>query len=144
MKKAFFMVGILAALSMTAFGAEAAKEATKEIKLKGVSVKELKLTSVTTEINFGKVMIGGSKTSDDIVLSLDGEKEMSVSLSSDIADITDVAFADSPKDIGTAEKVTLTAEGTGTKTIALVYSPTTDADLEATLKITATYDDIAE
>ena len=65
-------------------------------------------------------------------------------LSSDIADITDVAFADSPKDIGTAEKVTLTAEGTGTKTIALVYSPTTDADLEATLKITATYDDIAE
>lgn len=143
MKKTFFMVGILAALSMTAFGAEAAKEATKEITLKGVSVKELKLTSLTTEINFGKVMIGGSKTSDDITLSLDGEKGMSVSLSSDIAGITDVAFAASPKDIGTTEKITLT-EGTGIKTIALVYSPTTDADLDATLKITATYDDIAE
>ncbi|UYI79194.1 MAG: hypothetical protein OGM09_02980 [Fusobacterium varium] len=143
MKKTFFMVGILAALSMTAFGAEAAKEATKEITLKGVSVKELKLTSVTTEIDFGKVMIGGSKTSNDIILSLDGEKGMSVSLSSDIAGITDVTFAASPKDIGTTEKIILT-EGTGTKTIALVYSPTTDADLDATLKITATYDDIAE
>ena len=45
--------------------------------------------------------------------------------------------------MGTTEKIILT-EGTGTKTIALVYSPTTDADLDATLKITATYDDIAE
>lgn len=143
MKKAFFMVGILAALSMTAFGAEAAKEAVHEIALKGVSVKELKLTSLTTEINFGKVMIGGSKISDDITLSLDGEKEMSVSLSTDIAGITDVAFVES-KGIGLNEKVPLDTAGKGSKTIALVYSPTTDADLEATLKITATYDDIAE
>lgn len=145
MKKTFFMIGILAALSMTAFGAEAAeaaKEATKDITLTGVSVRALTLASDTSDIKFGKVMIGGSKTSGDIKLTLTGEAGMSVSLSSNIASITDVAFDTTPKDIGAAEKVTLTA-GEAEKIIALTYSPTTDADLTATLKITATYDDIA-
>lgn len=143
MKKMFFMIGILAALSITAFGAEVVKEATKDITLTGVSVKALTLDSDTPGINFGKVMIGGSKTSDDIKLTLTGEAEMSVSLSSNIASISEVTFAATPKDIGDAEKVTLTAEGKAEKIIALTYSPIDDADLSATLKITATYDDIA-
>lgn len=142
MKKTFFMIGILAALSITAFGEEAAKEVSKDITLTGVSVKALTLVSDTSNVDFGKVMIGGSKTSADIKLTLEGEAGMLVSLSSDIASITDVAFATTPKDIGAAEKVTLTA-GKAEKIIALTYSPTTDADLTATLKITATYDDIA-
>lgn len=142
MKKSFFTIGKLAALSITAFGEEAAKEVSKDITLTGVSVKALTLTSDTPSVDFGKVMIGGSKTSADIKLTLEGEAGMLVSLSSDIASITDVAFATTPKDIGAAEKVTLTA-GKAEKIIALTYSPTTDADLTATLKITATYDDIA-
>lgn len=143
MKKTFFMIGILAALSITAFGVDLAdKEATKDITLTGVSVRALTLASDTSDIKFGKVMIGGSKTSGDIKLTLTGEAGMSVSLSSNIASITDVAFDTTPKDIGAAEKVTLTA-GEAEKIIALTYSPTTDADLTATLKITATYDDIA-
>lgn len=143
MKKTFFMIGILAALSITAFGVEVAKEATKDITLTGVSVRALTLESDTSGVDFGKVMIGGSKTSDDIKLNLTGEAGMSVSLSSNIASISEVTFAATPKDIGDAEKVTLTDKGTAEKIIALTYSPSDNADLSATLKITATYDDIA-
>ena len=110
MKKTFFMVGILAALSITAFGAEAAKEATASINITGTSVKALTLTASTNKVEFGKVMIGGSKTSSDVTLTLAGETGLKVKLTSDLPADSEVTFATGKEIINGTTSVTL-AEG---------------------------------
>ncbi|WP_304159325.1 hypothetical protein [Fusobacterium ulcerans] len=140
MKKTFFMVGILAALSITAFGAEAAKEATASINITGTSVKALTLTASTNKVEFGKVMIGGSKTSSDVTLTLAGETGLKVKLTSDLPADSEVTFATGKEIINGTTSVTL-AEGAGSYPIGFTYAPTKDADLNLTLVVTATYDD---
>ena len=112
MKKTFFMIGILAALSITAFGAEAAKEATASINITGTSVKALTLTASTNKVEFGKVMIGGSKTSSDVTLTLAGETGLKVKLTSDLPADSEVTFATGKEIINGTTSVTL-AEGAG-------------------------------
>lgn len=142
MKKTFFMIGILAALSTTALGAEEAKEATASIQITGISVKALTLKASTDKVEFGKVMIGGSKTSSDVTLNLTGETGLKVKLTSDLPADSEVKFATGKEIVNGTTSVTL-ADGTGSYPIGFTYAPTEDADLNLTLKVTATYDDIA-
>lgn len=140
MKKMFFMIGILAALSTTAFGAEVAKEATATIDITGISVKALTLTASSPKVEFGKVMIGGSKTSSDVTLNLEGETGLKVKLSSDLPADSEVTFATGKEIVNGTTSVTLT-EGKGSYPIGFTYAPTKDADLNLKLTVTATYDD---
>ncbi len=138
MKKTFFMIGILAALSITAFGEEAAKEATASIQITGTSVKALTLTA-PEKVEFGKVMIGGTKTK-DVTLTLAGETGLKVKLASDLPADSEVKFATGKEIVNGTTSVTL-ADGAGSYPIGFTYAPTKDADLNLTLTVTATYDD---
>lgn len=140
MKKAFFMVGILAALSMTAFGEEVGS-VTKEIKIKGTAVKGITITPTEDAIEFGRVLVNSEAISQEIGLNLTGESGQNVVLNSTmIGDgIADLSFDDAAK-ITDGEKLPLTS-GSATKTFKLKYKPTTAGALNATLTITASYDD---
>ena len=142
MKKTFFMIGILAALSITAFGeGEAAKESTATIDITGISVKALTMTASTNKVEFGKVMMGGTKTSSDVTLTLAGEKALKVKLSSDLPADSEVTFATGKGIINNTTFVTLDDKGAGSYPIGFTYAPTKEEDLNLKLTITATYDD---
>ena len=81
MKKTFFMVGILAALSMTAFGEEVGS-VTKEIKIKGTAVKGITITPTEDAIEFGRVLVNSEAISQEIGLNLTGESGQNVVLNS--------------------------------------------------------------
>lgn len=141
MKKAFFMVGILAALSMTAFGTEVGS-VTKEINIKGTAVKGITIVSSKDNIDFGRVLAGGTGAiSPEVTLTLTGESGQNVVLNSTMTGdgIADLSFDDAAK-ITDGEKLPLTS-GSATKTFKLKYKPTTAGALNTILTITASYDD---
>ena len=141
MKKTFFMIGILAALSITAFGAEVGS-VTKEIGTIGTAVKGITITSSKDNIEFGRVLAGGSGAiSPEVTLTLTGETGQNVALKSEITGegVADLSFDDAAK-ITNGEKLLLTS-GTVNKTFKLKYNPTTAGALNATLIVTASYDD---
>lgn len=141
MKKTFFMVGILVALSMTAFGAEVGS-VTEEITITGTAVKGITITSSKDNIDFGRVLAGGTgATSPEITLTLTGETGQNVALKSEITGdgSTALSFDDTAK-ITDGEKVLLTGEP-ATKKFKVKYNPTEAGVLNATLTVTASYDD---
>lgn len=140
MKKTFFMVGILAALSMTAFGVEVGK-VEKAIGITGTAVKGITITSTEEIIEFGRVLVNSEAVSQEIGLTLTGESGQNVVLNSTMAGdgIADLSFDDAAK-IANGEKLLLTS-GTATKKFKLKYKPTTAGALNATLTVTASYDD---
>ncbi len=135
MKKAFFMVGILAALSMTAFGADTNSTT---FDLKGISLKPLTITG-GKDIDFGKVVVGSTKESEIIELTLDGTDGENVKLATEFMAADGVEFV-------TGEEIPTTEFelGTETKTVPfkLKYTAVADKNLAGQLKITATYSDI--
>ncbi|WP_278539574.1 hypothetical protein [Fusobacterium varium] len=138
MKKTFFMVGILAALSMTAFGAES--ESPLTIPITGSSLTPVTISSNTASIDFGKVIVGKTKKSGDIVLNLAGTENERVTLTKDIKDAAGVTMA---KDLP-LEPITLTL-GKKDVTIELEYTPTTAGQtLNGSLVLTAEYTDAAK
>ncbi len=69
MKKTFFMIGILATLSITAFGADPEGLV---IPITGTSLAPITISSETASIDFGKVVVGKTKQSGEITLTLKG------------------------------------------------------------------------
>lgn len=134
MKKTFFMVGILAALSMTAFGEDSNSTI---INLTGTSLKPLTITG-GKDIDFGKVVVGSTKESEIIQLTLDGTDGENVKLATEFTAADGVEFV-SGQEIPTTEF----ALGTETKKVPfkLKYTAIADKSLNGQLKITATYSD---
>lgn len=143
MKKTFFMVGILAALSMTAFGAES--DGTTTINLKGTAVAAINIVPQGGDtIDFGRVM--ATKTSDQSkILDITGTKGQKVKIKADLGSagkfITIANGSGITADYGTA--IDLASTGKATATLKLTYSPESDTDslINETVIVTATYSD---
>ncbi len=134
MKKTFFMVGILAALSMTAFGEDSNSTI---INLTGTSLKPLTITG-GKNIDFGKVVAGRTKVADPITLTLDGTDGENIKLATEFTAADGVTFV-----AGNEIPTTGFVLGASTKDVSfqLQYTATADKDLKGQLKITATYSD---
>lgn len=139
MKRVFFMVGILAALSMTAFGKEVGS-VNKSINITGTAVPAIEITGPESVV-FGKVVVGSTQEK-DIELTLKGDKNQNVKLKSNIASLSDkyISFS-TGKGITDDEKVLLDGTGNGKKALTLKYAPRASGSLTATLTVTASYDD---
>lgn len=144
MKKAFFMVGILAALSMTAFGADSDGKAI--INLKGTAVKQISIEAVGgNEIDFGKVL--ATKTSAQAkTLNITGSTGQSVKIKADLSGAGEfIAIPESSgikADYGTPLPL---IDGAASAELKLEYTPGADTDslTNEIVTVTATYDDIA-
>lgn len=136
MKKTFFMIGILAALSMTAFGEDSNSTI---IGLTGISLKPLSITG-GKNIDFGKVVAGRTKVADPITLTLDGTDGENVKLATEFTEADGVTFVS-----GQEISEELFILGTNTKNVPfqLQYTAIADKILNGQLKITATYSDTA-
>ena len=123
-----------------------------EIKVNYLSAKGKKLGEM--EEKTGRILKGrtavvkvelkdlkGEAVSQEIGLTLTGESGQNVVLNSTMAGdgIADLSFDDAAK-IANGEKLLLTS-GTATKKFKLKYKPTTAGALNATLTVTASYDD---
>lgn len=135
MKKTFFMIGILATLSITAFGADPEGLV---IPITGTSLAPITISSETASIDFGKVVVGKTKQSGEITLTLKGSGSEKIKLTSVLNGATDVTMV---TDVPT-EAVALVS-GTKEISVELQYAPkTAEATLTgANLTITAVYDD---
>lgn len=142
MKKTFFMVGILAALSMTAFGAES--DGTAELKISGTAIEKLTISATDYKIDFGKVLTGSFKE-ESKELTVNGTVGEAVTLTADLTALNGLVTLAADSDITAAgKKLTIdAAEAKNKVTIKLKYAPgTADDNLnEAVLKVTAAYDD---
>ncbi|WP_462335947.1 hypothetical protein [Fusobacterium varium] len=136
MKKTFFMIGILAALSMTAFGA--GSESPLTIPITGSSLTPVTIGSDRKSIDFGKVISGTTKKSGEIKLTLEGTGNEKIKLTSQLNNATNVSMV---TDVPTGS-VPLVS-GTVDVPIELQYAPTAGGESldGASLIITAEYDD---
>lgn len=110
--------------------------ATKDIQLTGKAVKAVSVESDIPAVDFGTVMLGKTATT-SVGLTVGGEKDFKVQLSTNADDITNIAVT------GLDEKVTLTSSETlETVSMTLAYTPKTAGEvLNETLTVTATYAD---
>ena len=141
MKKAFFMVGILAALSMTAFGAET--DGTVDLTISGKAIEKLELGATETVINFGSVLTGKSKTASS-TLTVSGTKGEAVTITADLGNLNGlVTLTDSSEITASGKKLTLAGTDADKAIIELEYSPKKSGDdlKDATLTVTVAYDD---
>lgn len=143
MKKTFFMIGILAALSMTAFGADS--DGTATINLKGTAVAAINIVPQGGDtIDFGRVMATKSSVQSKI-LDITGTKGQKVKIKANLASagnfITIENTSGITADYGSA--IDLTETGKATATLELKYSPEADTDslTNETVIVTATYSD---
>ena len=144
MKKTLFMVGILAALSTMAFGADS--DGTAEITLKGTAVKAIEIEAEGGGvIDFGKVLANKTSTQSK-TLKITGTTEQSIKVKADLASagnfITIVDTSGIKADYGAP--LSLTA-GSVSAELKLAYTPLADTNslTNETVTVTATYDDIA-
>lgn len=141
MKKTFFMVGILAALSMTAFGAEA--DGTINLTISGQAIEKLTLTTTQDTINFGKVLTGSEKIA-STTLIIKGTTGEAVTITADLSTINEAVTLAADSDITAAgKKLTIAGTEADKATIALKYAPKKAEHTlsNATLTVTAAYDD---
>lgn len=143
MKKTFFMIGILAALSMTAFGEDS--NGTIDLTINGQAIEKLTLTTTDNVINFGKVLTGSSKTASSTLI-IKGTTGEAVTITADLSTLNDaVTFATESEIKASGKQLTIAGTDADKATISLKYSPKKAEDTlsNATLTVTAAYDDKA-
>ena len=136
------MVGILTALSMTAFGEEWDK--TFELTLKGTAVQKISIEAVEgNEIDFGKVLAKNTSTQTK-TLNITGTTGQSIKIKADLSKagsfITIPENSGIKVDYGTSLPLTT---GSTSAELKLAYTPLADTDslTNETVTVTATYDD---
>lgn len=144
MKKMFFMIGILAALSTTALGADS--DGTVDLKITGTAIEKLTISATNSEINFGKVITGSFKE-ESSDLTVKGTVGEAVTITADLSQLNGLVTLTTDSDITTAgKKLTISAtEAQNKATIKLKYAPAKAEDSlkDAILRVTVAYDDTA-
>lgn len=144
MKKVFFMIAILAALSTAALGADS--DGTVDLKITGTAIEKLTITATNSEINFGKVITGSFKE-ESSDLTVKGTVGEAVTITADLSQLNGLVTLTTDSDITTVgKKLTINAtEAQNKATIKLKYAPTKAEDslTDAVLKVTVAYDDTA-
>lgn len=141
MKKRIFMIGIMATLSITAFGATS--DGTVDLTISGKAIQKLVLTATENTIDFGKVLTGSSKTKTS-ELTVKGTTGESVTITADLSNLNGLVVLANDSEVTTSgKKLTIAGTDADKATIGLTYSPIKAGDdLDgASLTVTVAYDD---
>lgn len=134
--------GEVGTASGTITGDETNKSKSMEITFSGTVYKQMTITADNQNVNFGKMVVG-QNSSAEINLTLTGQKESVATLSAtkSMSGDSDSALVISFEQ---GESVNFSASGDATKTMSLVYTPTSSAtgEISGTVTVTATYSDI--
>ena len=115
------------------------KSATATVNLNGNAIKAIEISTTTTEVNFGTILVGQTSKA-DVTFTIKGAEGKSGTLSANVSTTS-----------GTSSHVTTSFENSGsfslasgestTEKLTLSYAPEAVETLTGTVTVTATYTD---